>query len=79
MVQLSVDSRSFQGHQRSSQGHLRSFYGGILEKNLEFPGFWAHRLIHLACSDITCLIFYSEEDSLLLAAQKVGQVGQKVV
>ena len=52
---------------------------GILEKTLKCTGLWAHRLIHLACSDITCLLFYSEEHSLLLAAQKVGQVGQKVV
>ena len=79
MVQLSVVSRSFKGHQRSSQGHLRPFYGGILEKNFKFTGLWGHRLIHLASSGIIYPIFDSEEDRLLLAAQKVGQMGQKVV
>ena len=52
---------------------------GILEKTLKCTGLWAHRLIHLASSDIIYPISDSEEDRLLFAAQKVGQVGQKVV
>ena len=48
---------------------------GILEKTLKCTGLWAHRLIHLARSDIIYPIFDSEEDRLLFAAQKVGQVG----
>ena len=54
-------------------------YMGILEKTLKCTGLWAHHLIHLASSDIIYPIFDSEEDRLLFAAQKVGQVGQKVV
>ena len=72
MVQSLVVSRSFQYHLRSSQGHFRPFYEGIFEKTLKFSCLWAHCLLDLASSDIIYPIFDSEEDRLLLAAQKVG-------
>ena len=52
---------------------------GFSKKNFKFSGLWAHCLINLANSEIIYPIFDSEEDRRLLAAQKVGQVGPKVV